>query len=267
VREELDYAREAKHVALYAAVLDDVPEVRVPTAWLDLSTRRLLTLGWLDGKKILDFKEASQTIRDQLAVAMFKAWWHPFSHAAVIHGDPHLGNYAVFSDDGEARGINLLDYGCIRIFHPRFVGGVVDLYQGLLHNDRARIVHAYETWGFKRLSSELIDVLNIWARFIYGPLLEDRVRTIADGVKPSEYGRREAFRVHRALKEKGPVTVPREFVFMDRAAIGLGGVFLHLQAELNYHRLFEAEIASFSLDALARRQAGALQAAGLPEPD
>ena len=267
VREELDYAREAKHVALYAAVLDDVPEVRVPTAWLDLSTRRLLTLGWLDGKKILDFKEASQTIRDRLAVAMFKAWWHPFSHAAVIHGDPHLGNYTVFSDDGEARGINLLDYGCIRIFHPRFVGGVVDLYQGLLHNDRARIVHAYETWGFKRLSSELIDVLNIWARFIYGPLLEDRVRTIADGVKPSEYGRREAFRVHRALKEKGPVTVPREFVFMDRAAVGLGGVFLHLQAELNYHRLFEAEIASFSLDALARRQAGALQAAGLPEPD
>ncbi len=55
---------------------------------------------------------------------------------------------------------------------------------GLLHDDRARIVHAYETWGFKRLSSELIDILNIWARFIYGPLLEDRVRTIADGVKP-----------------------------------------------------------------------------------
>jgi predicted unusual protein kinase regulating ubiquinone biosynthesis (AarF/ABC1/UbiB family) len=267
VREELDYAREAKHVALYDAVLDDVPEVRVPTVWPDLSPRRLLTLSWLEGKKILEFREAPQAIRDRLAVAMFKAWWHPFSHTAVIHGDPHLGNYTVFSEDGEARGINLLDYGCIRIFHPRFVGGVVDLYQGLLHDDRARIVHAYETWGFKRLSNELIDILNIWARFIYGPLLDDRVRTIADGVKPSEYGRREAFRVHRALKEKGPVTVPREFVFMDRAAIGLGGVFLHLQAELNYHRLFEAEIARFSLDALAKRQSEALASAGLPEPD
>jgi len=29
-------------------------------------------------------------------------------------------------------------------------------------------------------------------------------------------------------------------VLMDRAAIGLGGVFLHLRAELNFHRLFEA---------------------------
>ena len=136
---------------------------------------------------------------------MFKAWWHPFSHAAVIHGDPHLGNYTVFSEGGEPQGINLLDYGCVRIFHPRFVGGVVDLYHGLLHDDRARIVHAYETWGFRRLSAELIDILNIWARFIYGPLLDDRVRTVADGVKPSEYGRRQAFEVHKALKEKGPV--------------------------------------------------------------
>ena len=57
------------------------------------------------------------------------------------------------------------------------------------------------------------------------------------------------------------MTVPREFVFMDRAAIGLGGVFLHLKAELNFHRLFEAEIERFSLDELGKRQAAALKAA------
>ena len=68
------------------------------------------------------------------------------------------------------------------------------------------------------------------------------MRSLADGVKPAEYGRREAFRVHQALKQRGPVTVPREFVFMDRAAIGLGAVFLHLRAELNFHRLFNEAI-------------------------
>lgn len=266
VREELDYEREAKHAALYAQALADVEVVRVPRVHPELSTRRLLSLEWLEGEKILGFTEAPVEIRNRLAVAMFKAWWHPFSHAAVIHGDPHLGNYTVFSEDGEARGINLLDYGCIRIFHPRFVGGVVDLYRGLQTDDRARVVHAYETWGFKNLSNELIDILNIWARFIYAPLLDDRVRTVADGVKPGEYGRRQAFEVHRALKEKGPVTVPREFVFMDRAAVGLGAVFLHLKAELNYHRLFEAEIERFSLETLEQRQKEALDASGLPNP-
>ena len=140
---------------------------------------------------------------------------------------------------------------------------MVDLYRGLLHGDDARVVHAYETWGFKRLTRELIDTLNIWARFIYGPLLDDRVRTVADGVKPSDYGRKEAFRVHQALKAQGPVTVPREFVFMDRAAVGLGAVFLHLAAELNFYRLFNEAIENFSVGQVAARQAEALRGAGL----
>ena len=141
---------------------------------------------------------------------------------------------------------------------------MVDLYHGLLRDDHDLVVHAYETWGFRGLSRELIEGLNIWARFIYGPLLQDRVRTIADGVKPSEYGRRQAFEVHRALKEKGPVRVPQEFVFMDRAAIGLGAVFLHLQAELNYYRLFNETIERFSVEGVAKRQTKVLASVGLP---
>ena len=116
---------------------------------------------------------------------------------------------------------------------------------------------------FASCSRDLIDTLNIWARFIYAPLLDDRVRSVADGVAPGEYGRREAFRVHQALKQKGPVKVPREFVFMDRAAIGLGAVFLHLRAELNFYRLFNEAIERFSLDRVAKRQAAALAKAGL----
>jgi len=263
LREELDYEREAKHVALYRVMLAQVPEVRVPGVWKELSTHRLLTLDWLEGKKLLAHKDDDLAVRNRLGTAMFKAWWLPFSRHGVIHGDPHLGNYTVFEEKGVPGGINLLDYGCIRIFPPKFVGGVVDLYKGLLEGDDERVVHAYETWGFKRLNRELIDVLNIWARFIYGPLLDDRERTIADGVKPSEYGRREAFRVHQALKQKGPVTIPREFVFMDRAAIGLGGVFLHLDARLNFYRLFNEAIERFSVTKVADRQAKALAKAGL----
>jgi predicted unusual protein kinase regulating ubiquinone biosynthesis (AarF/ABC1/UbiB family) len=272
VREELDYRREAKHVALYRVMLEGRDIVRVPRAWPELSTGRLLTLDWLEGTRMLAHKNDPLAVRNTLATAMFTAWWYPFSRYGVIHGDPHLGNYTVFDARVEGRprknvsepaGINLLDYGCIRIFPPQFVRGVVDLYHGLLHDDDELVVRAYETWGFKRLSRELIDTLNIWARFIYAPLLDDRVRTIADGVAPAEYGRREAFRVHQALKQKGPVTVPREFVFMDRAAIGLGAVFLHLRAELNFYRLFNEAIEHFSMERVAERQQAALSAAGL----
>ena len=263
LREELDYRQEAKHAALYRLMLAGIPEVSVPDVHDDLSSDRLLTMGWLTGEKLLTYKDADLDTRNRIGVAMFKAWWFPFSHFGVIHGDPHFGNYTVRSSgtgrDRTPDGINLLDFGCIRVFPPRFVGGVVDLYEGLLHGDRSRVVHAYETWGFKGLSNELIDVLNIWANFIYGPILDDRVRTIADGIEPGHYGRREAFAVHKALKELGPVKVPREFVFMDRAAVGLGGVFLHLRAEMNYFRLFNEQIGGFDLDRMTRQQAGALR--------
>jgi predicted unusual protein kinase regulating ubiquinone biosynthesis (AarF/ABC1/UbiB family) len=267
LREELDYELEAKHMQLYRAIFRDDPLIRVPEVVLALSTNRLLSMTWLEGGRLLDYTSRPLQERNQIARAMFRAWWYPFSHYGVIHGDPHLGNYTVFEDEqGSAAGINLLDYGCMRSFAPKFVQGVIDLYRGLLTDDRALVVHAYETWGFAGLSNELIDILNIWANFIYGPMLEDRVRTIADAVSPGMYGRREAFKVHQGLRDKGPVKVPREFVFMDRAAIGLGGVFLHLNAELNYHRLFEDTIAGADLADVAGRQREAFAAAGVPLP-
>lgn len=264
LREELDYVREARHIALYGKLLSDVPKIRVPRFRQELSTRRLLTMSWLEGRALLDFKDASQEVRNLLATCLFDAWWRPFCGYGVIHGDPHLGNYTAWLDDrATPQGLNLLDYGCIRIFPPPFVAGVNDLYRGLIENDRDRIVHAYEVWGFTGLSNEVIDILNIWARFIYGPLMQDRQMAVADGVSPAEYGRKQAFMVHQGLKEKGPVRVPREFVLMDRAAIGLGGVFVHLRAELNFYRLFNAAIEAAPLEQVGERQRQALATAGL----
>ena len=275
LREELDYELEARHTALYALIFKEEPTIRVPDILADLSTKRLLTMTWLEGRRLLDYKPAPLEDRNVIARTLFRAWWYPFSHYGVIHGDPHLGNYTIFAHEGAAGhpeaipapgGINLLDYGCIRSFPTPFVQGVIDLYNGLLHDKRELVVHAYETWGFKGLSNELIDVLNIWARFIYGPLLDDRVREIAEGTTPGQYGRREAFSVHKALQEKGPVRVPREFVFMDRAAIGLGGVLLHLRARLNFHNIFNETIEGFSLETVGERQRAAFDATGVPLP-
>ncbi|MGF7162158.1 putative unusual protein kinase regulating ubiquinone biosynthesis (AarF/ABC1/UbiB family) [Rhodoligotrophos appendicifer] len=267
LREELDYGREARNIAFYGEMLSSISTIRVPKVHAELSTHRLLTMSWLEGRPMLDFKDDSLETRNLLGRHLFNAWWLPFCRFGAIHGDPHLGNYSAMMDEaGKPVGLNLLDYGCIRIFEARFVGGVVDLYHGLLHDDQARIVSAYETWGFRGLSKELIEALNIWARFIYGPLLDDRVRPIAEGVPPGLYGRKEAFTVHRTLKERGPIKVPREFVFMDRAAIGLGSVLIHLQAEMNFFRLFNDAIENFSIAEVEKRQSAALHRAGIIAP-
>jgi predicted unusual protein kinase regulating ubiquinone biosynthesis (AarF/ABC1/UbiB family) len=261
LREELDYGREIKLAALYHHMLADTPEVRVPRPHPELSSKRLLTLQWLEGEKLLAFESATPETRARLAELLFKAWWRPFLRYGVIHGDPHLGNYSVVAK-GEA--VNLYDFGCVRIFPMRFVEGVVELYRSLKTKNREGIAHAYDLWGFKGLKKTTIEAMNIWASFIYGPILDDRVRSFADGVKPSEFGRQEIRAVMQALRSEGTeLTAPREFVFLDRAAIGLGAAFLRLGAELNFHRLFEETIGDFTPETVGARQREALEAAGL----
>ena len=252
--EELDYDLEARHTRLYEWMLRDEKNIHVPHIIPELSTKRLLTGTWLDGDKILNYVDAAPAERSQLAMTMFRAWYVPLYYYGIIHGDPHLGNYSVRKDGG----INLLDFGCIRVFPARFVGGVIDLYRALQTNDTARAVHAYETWGFKNLNREQIETLNIWARFLYGPVLDDKTRPIGE-VTNGVYGRETAHEVHQKLRAAGGVTVPSEFVFMDRAALGLGSVFLHLKAEVNWYRLFNEMIDGFDVSELDKRQKATLK--------
>jgi len=262
LREELDYEREAAHMRLYATILAKEPGVAVPRPIPELSTKRLLAMTWLDGAPILDIAKAPLDYRNEIAQRMFRTWYVPFYHYGVIHGDPHLGNYTVAED----RTVNLLDFGCVRVFPPGFVRGVIDLYHALERNDEALAVDAYRRWGFGDLSREMIAVLNRWAAFVYGPLLDDRTRMIQERRTGPADGVRLVDSVHSEIRELGGIAPPRAFVFMDRAAVGLGSVFLHLQAKINWHRLFHELIDGFDEQVLAERQRQALAAAGVPLP-
>ena len=260
LKEELSYSHEIKNLKLYKHMLSDLKEVTLPNPIEQLSTKRLLTMTRIDGVKIMKFisDNSDIQIRNKVALNMFKAWYVPFYKFGVIHGDPHLGNYTIRSDGG----VNLMDFGCIRIFRPDFVTGVIELYQALRDGDEEKAVNAYKRWGFENPSKELISVLNIWANFIYQPLLEDKVRLI----NPSEsgqYGRETAEKVHEELKKIGGVTPPREFVLMDRAAVGLGSVFMHLKAEINWYRVFHELVGDFDEKKLSKRQNDALKVSGL----
>ena len=263
LREELDYEREGRHMQLYQNLLRDEKGVHIADLLPELSTTRLLTMTWLEGKPLLDFVKQNATVkqRNTVAMNMFRCWYVPFYYYGIIHGDPHLGNYTIRPDGT----VNLLDFGCIRVFPPRFVKGVIDLYFALERDDPELAVEAYRTWGFTNLSKDLLAALNLWAAFLYAPLLEDRPQKIM-GENGSLYGAKVAGEVHKELRRLGGVTPPREFVLMDRAAVGLGSVFMHLDAEINWHQMFHDLIRNFDVDALEKRQAAALGKLGLPLP-
>ncbi len=262
LREELDYRREARNMRLYGAMLKPEKKVHVPEPITELSTGRLLSMNWLEGRPLKSFIDAPLKLRNTIAYNMFRAWYVPFYDYGVIHGDPHLGNYTV-RPNGD---INLLDFGCIRVFRPPFIRAVIDLYRALRDKDEELAVSAYRTWGFKTLDRRLIAILSQWARFLYAPLMEDKVQKIQD-TGDTAYGARVAGKVHRELREFGGVMPPREFVLMDRAAVGLGSVFTHLKAEINWHRLFHDLIDGFDEKALAEHQRKMLTRFDIPSAD
>ena len=264
LREELDYLREAAHQRLYGLMLADQPHVAVPQPIEGYCTTRLLTMTWLEGRPLVKRLEEDppQEERQAYAEGLFRAWYRPFYRYGVIHGDPHLGNYQVRPD---RQGINLFDFGTIRVFPPSFVGGVILLFEAVRDHDDEKAAEAYRVWGFRNLSKETMEVLNLWASFLYEPLVQDRVRPIQE-VEDMSYGRKIAAKVHEGLKRTGGVRIPREFPLMDRAAVGLGSVFLRLRAEMNWHRLFREMIEDLSEQAVAERQAKALAEARVPPP-
>ena len=261
LREELDYTREAAQMRMYRLIMAATSTVHIPEPIEGYCTHRLLTMTWLDGRPLLArlAEDPSQDERNRIAEALFRAYYVPFYQYGVIHGDPHLGNYQVRPDGT----VNLLDFGALRVFPPRFVRGVIDLFEAMRDHDDQRARAAYETWGFGAVSDDKLAVLNQWAGFLYDPLLDDRVRRIQENDDPM-YGRAILTEVHAGLKRTGGIRPPREFVLLDRSAIGLGSVFVRLRAELNWSALMREITAGFDEAELAERQASVLQRAGMP---
>ena len=245
-------------------MLADRPFVRVPRVSGGLSTRRLLTLQWLDGEPLVAFENAPQESRNTIAVALFEAWWRPFLRYGVIHGDPHLGNYSVLQRPGgagEIEALNLFDYGCVRIF-PAFRAW-----------RRRTLSRARERSRPARQRLRAVGIRQAFARNDRGDehlgplhLRPDPRRSRAQRRRRDQTGRIRPARNRRghAGSESGRrrSRLPREFVFLERATIGLGALSEAWRAT-QFHRLYEAAIADFDEQVVARRQAGALEAVEL----
>ena len=241
--EEIDYENEINNIKIFKKIFEFNKSVNIPKIYRNCSTKRLITMSWLEGQSLdemLRYSKNKKNLSERIATNIFNTWYMPFYKFCIIHGDPHFGNYS-FKKNGD---INLFDFGCVRFFPIKFVKAVLNLYYALEKKDEDLMVEAYKTWGFKKINKKLIKVLNLWASYIYGPLLEDKKRLI-QGEKKKGYGFDIVNNVYKELRKIGGVEPPKEFVFMDRAAIGMGSLFMKLDVKLNWHNLFKNLIKDF----------------------
>jgi predicted unusual protein kinase regulating ubiquinone biosynthesis (AarF/ABC1/UbiB family) len=141
----------------------------------------------------------------------------------------------------------------VRIFSPQFIQSFCHLYMGLRTNNTQLTKKAYAEWGFSPLSQEIVQALNLWARFLLAPFLMDKECTL-DQISSPQEAKNRLHHVYTALALHGGTQAPGEFLMFDRVAVILGSLLVRLNAKANWCTLMQSLVASFSLDQCTKNQ-------------
>jgi len=230
LREELDYVNEAVNINQFHQLLDGDPDILIPRVIKDLSSRRVLTMTYIDGYPLADvFGEASDPeLRAWVARKYYKLVWRQILEFGVLHTDPQPGNYLVTYHPHLA----ILDFGSVRRFSDQVRRLSLTLAQSILKHDDRGVGAALAKLGYLERDQDpapLVKVIYI----LFEPVITDRP------FHPDEYDAiGKAATVGEMAFEHKLYKSPRHSIFLLRALIGLDGIMKGLGVKQNYCAMF-----------------------------
>ena len=225
--DELDYRIEAAHQAEFARGYRGHPFITVPAVVEELSTQRVLTSEWVDGRSWADFlATADAEQRQRAGEILFRFAQGSIHRLGVFNGDPHPGNYR-FLPGGR---VAFLDFGLVKRWTPGEWERLSPCLDAILAGDPERLVKAMEAVSFLPRGHGLDprDVCD-YVSTPYRPYLEERFRFTREFVADT---------VQRVTDVRGPyaevvakLNLPASFVILDRVVWGVSALLGKLEAE------------------------------------
>ena len=221
IREETDYAREARSVMEIRENLRDEPVV-VPEVVEELSTDRVITMEYVEGTKITDVQtlrargiNPTRVVRD-----LQRAYIQMVLEDGVFHADPHPGNLAV---DAKGRVI-FYDFGIVGRITDETRNGIFDFYVALSRHDVDNMINAFMDMGAldpdvdRKLARRMFDMV---LESIRGKDIdEERAQDLFDEFQDDMYD--------------FPLRIPRDLALMVRTSTLLDGVCYTLDEEFDF---------------------------------
>ncbi len=237
MQEECDYQLEAKNQKLFASIVNDWPDSSVPDVLPDLSSERVLTTEFVDRNPFYKFLEsATQDAKNRAGAAIFRFSFQSIFEFGIYNADPHPGNY-LFSDQGE---VTFLDFGCVK----RFSGDLVDTWKRIANNVlsddfaafKTSIVEAGMVANQKKMNFE-----TQWAAMqaMYKPMLSKENSVITQDLI-QDINSKVLFQ----NKNKRYMTMPADWLFVNRLQWGLYSVLAHLESRVDYAGIFREALDS-----------------------
>src|SRR5712691_6883288 len=230
LREELDYVNEARNIDEFRRLLAGDEEVLIPRVIKHLSTRRVLTMTYIDGYRLVDiFSEVTDLeLRTWVARKYYEVVWRQILEFGVLHTDPQPGNYLVTYHPK----LGVLDFGSVRHFSEPVRRASLQLAEAIIAHDDRSLAAALLKLGYIDRDQDPAPMVRI-IYILFEPVITDRM------YHPDEYDAvAKAATVGELAFEHKLYKSPRHSIFLLRALIGLDGIMKGLRVKMNYCAMF-----------------------------
>ena len=230
LREELDYVSEARNIAEFNRLLASDEDLVLPRVIKNLSSRRVLTMTYVDGYRLGDIfgPHTDAKLRTWVARKYYSLVWRQILEFGVLHTDPQPGNYLVSYHPK----LGILDFGSVRHFSEPVRKASLQLAQAIIAGDDRAMAAALIKLGYIDRTQAPAPMVKI-IYLLFEPVITDRP------YHPDEFDAiGKAATVSEIAFEHKLYKSPRHSIFLIRALIGLDGIMKGLGAKLNYAALF-----------------------------
>lgn len=218
IHEELDFLHEASNVRAFYKNNQARDYVRIPRVYDELSTRTVLTLEFIQGKKLSQI-DASERDRHIIAERILAASFEQLFHDGLFHGDPHPGNFLVL----EGNVLALLDFGTVGRLTKQMQDTLVQLVLSIALRDAESVARLLYRVGVPDQRANLVgfktDIESLLGRYL-----------------PTSLGAINAKNLLRDLLDlavKYKIRIPKEYALLSRAAVSTEGMLRTLAPDLN----------------------------------
>ena len=139
--EETDYDLEITRSIEFSEACKNIPNVVFPAYYPDLSSKRIITMDWLEGQHMKEFMKTnpSQELRDKIGQAMWDFYNFQQHELRAVHADPHPGNFLI-TPEGK---LGIIDFGCIKEMPDDFYYPFFSLTSTDMLKDKTRTIKAF----------------------------------------------------------------------------------------------------------------------------
>jgi hypothetical protein len=216
---------------------EESAEIVVPRVYPDLSTRRVLTMDYVEGVHLHDFLAADppQEERDRFGALIVKSSFRlSYSHK-LLHADPHPGNY-FFMPDGR---LGLIDFGCCCRYTEEdidFMSEGERAIEGSEEMLRSALIRAGDLTPRQAADSKRLALMQKWADWVWEPMRYEGA---------FDFGDPDYFR--RGTEAYGELTRGRYFrslplnTWLAKTFIGVRALLTRLGARVDFRGLWKQE--------------------------